>query len=55
VFSRKGSDQSTENGVCDFACDVGGLFDQGTECGVEVESAWQVHVLEARSLSFFYK
>ena len=42
------------DGVCDFACDVGGLFDQGTECGVGVESAWQVHVLEVSS-SFFYK
>ena len=41
--------------VCDFACDVGGLFDQGMECGVGVELTWQVHVLEARSPSFFYK
>jgi len=36
-----------------FVCDVGGLFDQGMECGVEVELAWQVHVLEARSPSLF--
>jgi len=52
---ERGSDQSTEDGVRDFVCDVGGLFDQSTECGVGVESAWQVHVLEARSPFFFYK
>ena len=39
--------------VCDFACDVGDWFDQDPECGVGVELAWQVHVLEARSPFFF--
>jgi len=37
-----------------FAYDVGGLFDQGPEHGVKFELVWQVHVLEARSPSFFY-
>jgi len=53
-LSKRGSNQSTRDSVCDFVCNVGELFDQGPEHRVGVELAWQVHVLEARSLSFFY-
>jgi len=48
------SDQSTGDGVYDFAYDMGELFDQGLEHEVGVKLIWQVYVLEARSLFFFY-
>jgi len=38
-LSKRGPDWSTEDGIHDFACDVGELFDQGMECGVGVELA----------------
>ena len=53
--SQKGTNWSTEDVVHDFACNIGELFDQCMEYRVGVELAWQVHVLEARLPSFFYK